>query len=276
MRVSGSGPVWDLEHAVQMARLSKEVYNNIPYLDVSQYGYRLVRFIDEEETGTQCMVCMGPGRSYVIVFRGSSTVKDACSDILAMKERFTPLKKFLFSPKVHLGFQNAWDSVRERVFEVVNRASAGMPVRLNITGHSLGAGLATLAAADFAKNSQHDIVLYNFGSPRVGNIHFKKAFSKLVPNCFRVVNDEDVVATIPKIGYFHIGTLVYLNGRGDLKVAPKIAEQVFENFDDLLGMMTGKFITDHCRDKYLSILEDNLESGVSQTGPYTKGRDYSF
>jgi hypothetical protein len=217
---------------------------------------------------------MGPARSYVIVFRGSSTVKDACSDILVLKERFTPLKKFLFSPKVHLGFQNAWESVREKVFEVINRASAGLPVRLNITGHSLGAGLATLAAADFAKNSQHDIVLYNFGSPRVGNIHFKKAFSKLVPNCFRVVNDEDVVATIPKIGYFHIGTLVYLNGRGDLKVAPSIPEQVFENLDDLLGMMTGKFITDHCNEKYLSILEDKLERGASPVGRSTKGRDY--
>jgi len=274
MGVSGSGPVWDLVHAVEMARLSHEVYKNMPYLDVSQYGYRLVRFIEDEETGTQCMVCMGPARSYVIVFRGSSTVKDACSDILVLKERFTPLKKFLFSPKVHLGFQNAWESVREKVFEVINRASAGLPVRLNITGHSLGAGLATLAAADFAKNSQHDIVLYNFGSPRVGNIHFKKAFSKLVPNCFRVVNDEDVVATIPKIGYFHIGTLVYLNGRGDLKVAPSIPEQVFENLDDLLGMMTGKFITDHCNEKYLSILEDKLERGASPVGRSTKGRDY--
>ncbi len=276
MRVNGVSPVWDLEHAVEMAKLSHEVYNNIPYLDVSQHGYRLVRFIDEQETGTQCMVCMGPKRSYVVVFRGSSDVKDACSDILVMKATFTPLKKFLFSPKVHLGFQNAWESVRERVYEVVNRASAGMPVRLSITGHSLGAGLATLAAADFAKNSQHDIDLYNFGSPIVGNIHFKKAFSKLVPNCFRVVNDEDVVTTIPKICYFHTGTLVYINGRGELQVAPSIPQQVFENMDDLLGMMTGKFITDHCNEKYLSILEGNLANSIAETGPTQKGRDYSF
>jgi triacylglycerol lipase len=41
-------------------------------------------------------------------------------------------------------------------------------LQLWVTGHSLGAALATLAAADFAKEGYQPVV-YTMGSPRVGD-----------------------------------------------------------------------------------------------------------
>jgi nuclear pore complex protein Nup85 len=55
---------------------------------------------------------------------------------------------------VHSGFLAAYDSVKAKVFRIVDQATAGcsaeQPWNVFITGHSLGGALATLAAYDMA------------------------------------------------------------------------------------------------------------------------------
>jgi len=46
-------------------------------------------------------------------------------------------------------------------------------LQLWVAGHSLGAALATLAAADFAKEGYQPVV-YTLGSPRVGDKDWQK------------------------------------------------------------------------------------------------------
>jgi Lipase (class 3) len=67
--------------------------------------------------------------------------------------------------------------------------------------------------------------LYNFGSPRVGNVPFAEIFDALVDEgyidqAYRIVNGEDVVARLPRsvnalvfgnINYDHVGTTVLLS-----------------------------------------------------------------
>src|SRR5262249_54451343 len=83
-----------------------------------------------------------------------------------------------------------------------------------LTGHSLGAALATLAAARWAAG--HRVQgLYTFGSPRVGNA----AFAATVPGpCYRFVNNNDVVTRLPPpglfAGYRHVGVLKYIRTDG--------------------------------------------------------------
>jgi hypothetical protein len=72
-----------------------------------------------------------------------------------------------------------------------------------ITGHSLGAGLATLAALHIAKiaerhNVNPSIQLYTFASPRVGNEDFAKHFDDLTKiKSFRIINSEDLIQSVP-------------------------------------------------------------------------------
>jgi hypothetical protein len=69
-----------------------------------------------------------------------------------------------------------------------------------ITGHSLGAGLATLAALHISKIAEKQdikasINLYTFASPRVGDETFANQFNTF-PG-YRIINSEDLIQSVP-------------------------------------------------------------------------------
>jgi hypothetical protein len=77
---------------------------------------------------------------------------------------------------------------------------------LTVTGHSLGAAIATLLALDLSVNSSLPIGLYTLASPRVGDLTFSHLFNHVVPNAYRIDNRFDVVPkTPPPLFYFHVG-----------------------------------------------------------------------
>ena len=66
-----------------------------------------------------------------------------------------------------------------------------------MTGHSLGAGLATLLALDLAAHSLVPNTCITLASPRVGDLTFQHVFNQVVPNAYRVVNRIDIVPKVP-------------------------------------------------------------------------------
>ncbi|KST66833.1 lipase family protein [Mastigocoleus testarum] len=66
-----------------------------------------------------------------------------------------------------------------------------------ITGHSLGAGLATFAALHVATQTKFQPILYTFASPRVAAPNFKEQFTNRNIEYYRIANAEDVVPTLP-------------------------------------------------------------------------------
>jgi hypothetical protein len=90
--------------------------------------------------------------------------------------------------------------------------------QLYVTGHSLGAALATLCAMDIAVNfagSHQSLVLYSLASPRVavglsdsvgvpipilGNqMQFVSSFQAAVPNAYRIVHAADIIPILPPL-----------------------------------------------------------------------------
>lgn len=69
--------------------------------------------------------------------------------------------------------------------------------RVFITGHSLGAGLATFAALHVASQTKFKPILYTFASPRVGAPNFKEQFINRKIEHYRIANAEDIVPTLP-------------------------------------------------------------------------------
>jgi len=84
-----------------------------------------------------------------------------------------------------------------------------------ITGHSLGAALATLAAHRYGAAQ----VLYSFGSPLVGDAEFRNRFRA---THFRVVNNTDIVTRVPPeaLGYRHVGDMISIDGTGRVTGSP--------------------------------------------------------
>jgi len=129
----------------------------------------------------------------VLVFRGTEqNIKDYLTDLEIGKLLSGGNKK-----DMRAGFTEALDSV----WSEIDAALAQLNCPVFYTGHSLGAALATLAAARHAPSA-----VYTFGSPRVGNQAFIASLCS-VP-IYRIVDDEDVVTTVPSevLGFRHVGT----------------------------------------------------------------------
>jgi hypothetical protein len=137
-------------------------------------------------------------------------------------------KKLEFA-KAHLGFLTLFAFLYEQITTAAKRFSN--PKICYVTGHSLGAALAVLAALALGTvvlplgGRDGKVQLYNYAGPRVGAPAFADAYDFFLPYSYRVVNLTDLVPMVPpeKIGgltYQHIGAPVqewsYLNQTGDI------------------------------------------------------------
>jgi len=148
-----------------------------------------------------------------LVFRGTLGLADIITDSKFVLDEWLPK-----GGQVHIGFRDAlqkvWDQIEARL--------AGFPHPVFYTGHSLGAALATLAVARVVIEGKlpQPGALYTFGSPRVGDATFTATLQS-VYHC-RVVNDNDIVATVPPPPLFrHDGELHHIRHDGRLEVYPR-------------------------------------------------------
>ena len=63
--------------------------------------------------------------------------------------------------------------------------------------------------------SDPEVMMYNFGSPRVGNRAFADAYNAAVPKSWLITNSRDVIPTVPRLGgYKHVGNRATLSADG--------------------------------------------------------------
>jgi triacylglycerol lipase len=147
-------------------------------------GLRETRYFNAGDT--QGVMVRGEGFA-ALAFRGTLGYRDWLSDLDCLPVDWRG------EGKVHEGFKKQFDAVWDDVKEELGR----IDVPVFFAGHSLGAALATLAAAGcFFDGARAPAALYTFGSPRVGTTGFMHAFPRDFLHC-RVVNDRDVVPTVP-------------------------------------------------------------------------------
>jgi predicted lipase len=171
--------------------------------------------------------------------------------------------------KVHTGFKNAlqevWHDLENYISDLQNNGRT-----IWVTGHSLGAALATLAADRYG-NIQG---LYTFGSPRVGDRDFEEGFNL---NAYRFVNNSDIVTKVPPAGmYRHVGELRFIDSNGILREqwspgsnwGDQIEEKL-KNFIDVNGQSRKQFseiltdpITDHVPTRYAIHIWNNIPNWI--------------
>src|SRR5262245_23350812 len=184
---------------------------------------RFLDVLDLKKGDTQAFVAADP-TVVIVAFRGTKDPLDFVTDARFVQTAFLP--EGAVRGRVHGGFIDAldaaWPAVRGAIREF---RDASQPIW--VTGHSLGAGLATLAVARLAVEGVEVSGLYTFGSPRVGDTAFAASFDAVAKTrTFRFVNDLDIVPRVPPEGvpllppYQHIGTRKVFDANGALTDRP--------------------------------------------------------
>ncbi|KAM7261108.1 hypothetical protein ACFE04_026583 [Oxalis oulophora] len=142
-------------------------------------------------------------RDIVISFRGTATCHEWLENLRAT---LTPLSHGPTGPMVESGFLSLYTSgakslqvmVREEISRLLQRY-VDEPLSLTITGHSLGAALATLTAYDIKTTFKRSplVTVISFGGPRVGNRSFREKLEKQGTNVLRIVNSDDLITKVP-------------------------------------------------------------------------------
>ncbi|MFL6245692.1 MAG: lipase family protein [Thermoanaerobaculia bacterium] len=195
---------YDRDNAWWLAELSRLVYRH----DLSEpepltpsrafflqkVGLTEARFFDGGKKGTQAMLVLSEQpRFAVLAFRGTEqAVSDFAADLADLTVRAD--REVV---DVHRGFREQL----EAVWDDIEKQLAQLTCPVFYTGHSLGAALATLAAARRPPQA-----VYAFGSPLVGNAAFARSVAQL--RLHRVVDGSDIVTVLPpsRLGFVHAGT----------------------------------------------------------------------
>ncbi len=214
------GTDFSVARAYWLAEFADHAYDTDPAALgqwLGQNGFKLVEYLNVDET--QGFLAQAEGVA-VLAFRGTEKklqdwVTDAEFKLVDGAASGVP-------GQVHDGFAQALASVTARL-DALSAQLKSRRVLFHVTGHSLGAALATLAALRFARRPDTACpihTVHTFGSPRVGDAAFVQAFDgEFQGRSYRFVNDEDLVTRVPPraLQYEHVSDIVYIDESGRLQ-----------------------------------------------------------
>ena len=177
--------------------MSKDIYTNN-----NKYDF----FLSDIKSGLQVGILVEDTNIYCI-FRGSKIINDFIHDLEITKIKLDN------GIHVHRGFYEQLHEHNNFIFicNFINNLIINKKYELIITGHSLGGALATLFAYEYNKiNTNLDIKVISFASPRVGDKKWKKSFNSKLYH-LRVTNNHDPIPFSPSYFYYHTGYNIILN-----------------------------------------------------------------
>lgn len=201
---------FDLEIALALGRLCLQSYQmltdfedgttfTLPAPYALQAQYLTPEHYPGETFATEVPIAFvaTSGSAIYVVFRGTKTIAEWISDATFTQVPYAPVRD---GAKTETGFTAIYETINTAIIDEVNALGASSAyTALYVTGHSLGAALATLAAPELARATRFsEPVLYNFASPRTGDPQFAGLVDAL-PTSWRVVNTNDEVPKLPPV-----------------------------------------------------------------------------
>jgi len=213
---------WDVDWIC--AELSRLAYYRFergdgPRLDAAliRAGFTPAATFIHAPAGAEAIATTAPNGTAFVACRGTQPddLRDLVADARANPVELRP------GAKVHAGFLAAWRAIEAPIGEWL---AATKPKRLIFTGHSLGAAMATIAAA-----GRPQAELVTFGSPLVGDWGFASLLAETKVR--RYVDCTDLVTAVPPplLGYVHICPERYIDRFGKVHAPPPTPEAIADD-----------------------------------------------
>ena len=137
------------------------------------------------------------GTDVFVVIRGTRTPLEWFDDFSAEPTPFQP--KQTAWGKTGQGYARLLADLAPQIVQALGnyRRGGGSLDTVYVTGHSLGAALAHLAAVTIAAEFGVRPVSYTFSGPRAGDAAFAAAVQAAGLETWRIFNTEDIVPTVP-------------------------------------------------------------------------------
>lgn len=235
-----------------LAQCSKEAYrlkpNRWTKLDI-----KVKKYLKDQDNQIRGFIAVR-GEETIISIKGTASLADAGFDAEVLQTNF-------YGTQVHSGFHDCfaavWPDIRDYLHSHHTR-------KIYVTGHSLGAAIASLIAVAIVCAHSIQPSVATFGSPRVGDDAFVKMFNSLIPDSTRVVHEFDIVTRIPKIDYAHVNNVLHLNDKGrtvgKMRSAFHFIAELCQIGKILIADLDGKALDNHKMNNYLRVVKQYATS----------------
>ncbi len=173
---------------MEYARLCKLAYekpSNVSNARPLKYRNEIAGYLRVQETVA------------TIFLKGTDSLMDVFEDLNFEMTTFSTTSGDF--GKVHRGFYDEFINLKVELL----RANMNQCSKIVITGHSMGAAIATLMGLYCSVIIRKPVEVYTFGSPKVGDTTFVNAFDKYVSKSYRYVNGGDPVPFLPNTCWYH-------------------------------------------------------------------------
>ena len=191
-------PGFDRDRAIELGKLIDAAYSQFehhsnPQFDWNPPGYVIVTTLLAHENGRQLpfgFVATKGSDAYVVI-RGTQQPLEWLDDATIPQISFRA-----GWGRTTLGFNNIYKQLSAGILATMGSLQSRGFTEIYVTGHSLGAALAHLAAADIFIGLGIKPVSYTFSGPRTGDCAFANACDSHLQT-WRIFNTEDIVPTLP-------------------------------------------------------------------------------
>ena len=236
--------ITQMERALIAAKLSAHAYKSEKAAKAAckKMGFPWCKLISRD--GAECLVVKDRNDLW-FAFRGTepSKLNDVMADLNLIKNAAKA------GGKVHSGFQQEVNDLwMDILAEIEHNQQLKVQKDIYMTGHSLGAAMATIAA------TRHSPVeLFTFGSPRVGGAKFIKNIK--CPH-LRFMNNNDIVCRVPPawLGFRHHGEMIYFGRNGNKQPKPTWADMFYGVLNSWKRFKFFDGIVDHGMPHYIKAI----------------------
>ncbi len=184
--------------------------------DALMRATEMPQFVTCPSCDAQCYIIRYQGAGLdkpmlVVAIRGTTSIMDWLCDASVNQVQFRDATdRPVAGTEVHAGFYRQFIGLLSLCDSQI-KAHLKAGGQLMCTGHSLAAGVSTIAAVNYGNTYPEQVWNASFGSPRVGNAAFAATYKKCVKLQARVKHARDPVpAAVPPIDYSHVGPETHL------------------------------------------------------------------